>query len=87
MSYFIGLMSSLLFYNVENNQNKENPLSEYVCSNFWLVLYMNSQKQYTRVSKLKILYSLVIFQKCILHISIVVALHTFCIKLYVNFFV
>jgi hypothetical protein len=26
--YFIVLMSSLLFYNVENSTNKENPLNE-----------------------------------------------------------
>ena len=27
MCYFIVLMSSLLFYNVENSQNKEKPLN------------------------------------------------------------
>ena len=30
MCYFIVLMSSLLFYNVENNTNKEKPLNEKV---------------------------------------------------------
>ena len=28
MCYFIVLMSSLLFYNVENSNNKEKPLNE-----------------------------------------------------------
>jgi hypothetical protein len=28
MCYFIVLMSSLLFYNVENSKNKEKPLNE-----------------------------------------------------------
>ena len=28
MCYFIVLMSSLLFYNVENSANKDNPLKE-----------------------------------------------------------
>jgi hypothetical protein len=28
MCYFIVLSSSLLFYNVENSPNKENPLNE-----------------------------------------------------------
>jgi hypothetical protein len=28
MCYFIVLMYSLLFYNVENSQNKEKPLNE-----------------------------------------------------------
>ena len=33
MCYFIVLMSSLLFYNVENSTNKEKPLNESVCPN------------------------------------------------------
>ena len=33
-SYFIVVMSSLLFYNVENNKNKEKPLNEWVCPYF-----------------------------------------------------
>ena len=40
MCYFIVLMSSLLFYNVENILNKEKPLNEYVCPNFWPVVYI-----------------------------------------------
>ena len=40
MCYFIVLLSSLLFYNVENSTNKEKPLNEKVCPNFWLVLYI-----------------------------------------------
>ena len=41
MCYFIVVMSSLLFYNIENSKNKEKPLKELVCPNFWLVLYVN----------------------------------------------
>ena len=37
MCYFLVLMSLLLFYNVEN---KDKPLDEYVCANFWLVQYI-----------------------------------------------
>ena len=40
MCYYIALMSSLLFYIVEPSKNKENPLNEKVCPNFWLVLYV-----------------------------------------------
>ena len=40
MCYFIVLMSSLLFYNVENSKNKEKPLNEWLFPNFWMVLYM-----------------------------------------------
>jgi hypothetical protein len=36
---FIVLMSSLLSYNIEDRKNKEKPLNEWVCLNFWLVLY------------------------------------------------
>jgi hypothetical protein len=35
------VMSSLLFYNVENSKNKGKPLTEQVCQNFWLVLYIS----------------------------------------------
>ena len=38
MCYLIVLMSSLLFYNIENSQNKEKPLNESVCPKLWLVL-------------------------------------------------
>jgi hypothetical protein len=34
MCYFIVLMSSLLFYNVEHSKNKEKPLNELMCPNF-----------------------------------------------------
>ena len=43
MCSVIVLMSSLLFYNVENRKNKENPLNEEVCPNFGLVLYQTNQ--------------------------------------------
>ena len=32
--YFIVVMSSLLFYNVENSKNKEKSWNESVCPNF-----------------------------------------------------
>ena len=38
--YFIVLISSVSFYNVENSPNKEKPLNEQVCPNYWMVLYM-----------------------------------------------
>jgi hypothetical protein len=43
MCYFIVLMSSLLFYNVENSQIKENPLNEKVVQTFdWYCIYIYS---------------------------------------------
>ena len=34
MCYFIVLLSSLQFYNVEYSKNKDKPLNELVCPNF-----------------------------------------------------
>ena len=34
MCYFIMLMSSLLFYNVEKSKNYDKPLNERACANF-----------------------------------------------------
>lgn len=39
-SYFIVLLSSVFFYNVQNSQNLENSINEQVCPNFWLALYI-----------------------------------------------
>jgi hypothetical protein len=50
MSYFIVLMSSLLFYKVEHSKNNEKPLTEYVCPNFWLVLYRYILPQLPRLT-------------------------------------
>lgn len=40
MCYFIDLMSSVLYYNAESSRNKENPLNEFVCPNYWPILYL-----------------------------------------------
>ena len=38
MCSFIVLMPSVRFYNVNSHENKEKPLNEKVCPNFWLVV-------------------------------------------------
>ena len=40
MGYFIVLVSSLIFHNLENSKKLEKLLNEKVCPNFWLVLYI-----------------------------------------------
>jgi cellulose synthase/poly-beta-1,6-N-acetylglucosamine synthase-like glycosyltransferase len=40
MCYFVMLMSSLLFYNVENSKSKEKPLNELVCPIFMCTLLL-----------------------------------------------
>ena len=33
-------MPSVKIYNIDGNENKEKPLNEKVCPNFWLVVYI-----------------------------------------------
>ena len=41
MCSVIVLMPSVRIYNVHSHENKEMPLSEKVCPNFWLVVYVS----------------------------------------------
>ena len=48
MCSFIVLMPSVRIYNVNSRENKEKPLNEKMCPNFWLVVYILGCKTNSR---------------------------------------